>query len=112
VTNNLGCRHTLVLYPWGPLSTTQQAQALAAGFTLHPNPATGAEVTLRLKGLRAQGPIAGQLLDGLGRELRHFTLLPQAGAAAAIPVADLAAGVYSLRLLPAEGPLVKRLVKQ
>lgn len=70
-------------------------------------------VQLRVPGLRAQGPIGGQLLDGLGRELRRFTLQPQGGTAeTTLRMDDLPAGVYTLRLLPVEGSIVKRLVKQ
>jgi len=113
ITNNLGCTSTQELYPWGRPTAAQQAQALAAGATLWPNPASGGAVQLRVPGLRAQGPISGQLLDGLGRELRRFTLRPQGGMAeTTLPLDNLPAGVYSLRLLPVEGVIVKRLVKQ
>ncbi|MDO7874584.1 T9SS type A sorting domain-containing protein [Hymenobacter sp. ASUV-10] len=113
ITNNLGCTATQTLYPWGGPLASQPARALAARTTLFPNPASGAQVTLRMAGLRPQGSVPAQLLDALGRELRHFTLSPRAGTAeATLDLHGLPAGVYLLRLLPAEGPVLKRLVKQ
>ncbi|WP_345234067.1 T9SS type A sorting domain-containing protein, partial [Hymenobacter saemangeumensis] len=91
----------------------QQARALAGRLQLYPNPATGADVTVALAGLQPQPPIAGQLLDGVGRVVQQLTLRVQGGEARSLlPLQGLPAGVYTLRLLPAEGPVTKRLVRQ
>lgn len=112
VTNNLGCTSTAVEYPFAPLPTRPQ-RALQAAFTLHPNPAAGAAVTLTLPGLRPQPPVAGELLNSIGQVVRAGRW-PVAALAqgAALDVAGLAAGVYTLRLQPQEGPVVARLVRQ
>lgn len=110
ITNNLGCTSTLVRYPWGRPSATQAAQALAAALEVYPNPATGT-AQVRLAGLAPQSPVPAALLDALGRAVWQGALPVQAGALAhALDLSGLAAGVYTLRLLPREGPLTRRLV--
>ena len=112
VTNNLGCTSTVVQYPWGRPSATQQQQALAAALHLYPNPATG-PVQVALAGLAAQPPVSAALLDGLGRAVWQGTWPVRAGAlAGALDVRGLATGVYTLRLALAEGPVARRLVVQ
>jgi hypothetical protein len=112
ITNNLGCAASQTLYPWGQPTATQQAQALAAQASVFPNPAGGGQVTVRLPGLRAQAPVAGEALDALGRVVARFALPVRAGVAEGpVGVSGWPAGVYVLRLHPLEGPLTKRLVK-
>jgi hypothetical protein len=109
VTNNLGCTHTLAVYPWGLPTATQQAQSLAAGAMLSPNPAGGGRVTLRLPGLAAGAAATVQVLDALGRAVAPAATLtgPQE---LALPVAGLAAGVYVVRVHTPQGSFAKRLV--
>ena len=109
VTNNLGCTSTTWVYPFA-LATAAQ-RTLQAGLSVFPNPAPAGAVTVRLPGLRPQAAVAGELLNTLGQLVRR-TSWPAAGLAQGVPLelAGLAAGVYTLRLRPQEGALVKRLV--
>ncbi len=110
VTNNLGCTATTVVA--GPLAAAPR-RAGALGLRLFPNPSAGGAVTLALAGLAAQEPVAGEVVDALGRVVRTLAL-PVAALAhgAALDVAGLGAGVYVLRLRPLEGPVVARLVRE
>ena len=115
VTNNLGCTATALVFPLA-LGTAAQ-RALQAQLSVFPNPApaTGgsAPVTVRLPGLRPQPPMPAELLDALGRAVRRAAWAPAALAQGApLDTHGLAPGVYTLRLLPQEGALVKRLVVQ
>ena len=66
-----------------------------------------------LPGLRPQPPVPAELLDALGRAVRRAAWAPAALAQGApLDTHGLAPGVYTLRLLPQEGALVKRLVVQ
>ncbi len=112
VTNNLGCTATTVVYPWGAPSATQASRALAAALQVFPNPA-GATAQVRLAGLRPQPPVPAALLDALGRAVWRGSLPVQAGTLTyTLDVSALAAGLYTLRLLPREGPLARRLAVQ
>ena len=112
VTNNLGCTATVVQYPWGRPTATQASRALAAALQVFPNPA-GATAQVRLAGLGPQPPVPAALLDALGRTVWQGALPVQAGTLAhTLDVSALAAGLYTLRLLPREGPLTRRLAVQ
>jgi len=81
--------------------------ALAQQVALYPNPAR-TQVTVELPlGLRRQ-PATATLLDALGRVV-HQQLLPPTLATHPLPLAELATGVYSLRLTPDQGTVVKKL---
>ena len=113
VTNNLGCTSTRTEYPFGRPTASQQARALQAGTRLYPNPAAEGS-TLAVAGLAPQPPVPVQVLDALGRVVLAAALpVPAAGPATlALDVRGLTSGVYLVRLLPREGPLTCRLVKQ
>ncbi len=86
--------------------------ALAAGLALYPNPGTGA-VALALAGLRPQPPVRAEVLNALGQVVLRQALPVRAGAIAGVlEVGGLAPGAYVLRLLAAEGPLTRRLVRE
>ena len=108
---NLGCATTAVVYPFGRPTASQTARALAAGATLHPQPAAGT-LTLTLPGLRAQPPVPARLHDALGRVVRTFALpVPATGPAThRLELAGLPAGLYVLRLRPQEGAISLRVV--
>jgi hypothetical protein len=112
VTNNLGCTHTQVLYPYGLPSASQQAKALAGRVALYPNPTTG-PATLELRGLRPQGPIEVEVVNALGQTVLTRKGQPQQGVLREVlDVSQLPVGIYSLRLHAQEGMVVKRLVKE
>ncbi|UOQ54974.1 T9SS type A sorting domain-containing protein [Hymenobacter cellulosivorans] len=85
---------------------------LAVQPQLYPNPTTH-QATLELSGLRAQQPVQVELLNPLGQIVRKFALQPQAGVIREeLNLSGLPAGVYSVRLLTADGTAIKRLVKE
>lgn len=108
ITNNLGCTSTQELYPWGRPTAAQQAQALAVGATLWPNPAAGGTVQLRVPGLRTGAVATAQVLDGLGRAVSPTVALT--GSVGTLPVAGLAPGVYVVRVCTTQGQFAKRLL--
>lgn len=112
VTNNLGCTGSAVVFPLA-LATAAQ-RVLQAQLSVFPNPAgPGGGATVRLPGLRPQPPVAAELLNALGQAVwRGNWPANMLAQGAALPVADLATGVYTLRLRPQEGTVVKRLVVQ
>ncbi|WP_210515114.1 PKD domain-containing protein [Hymenobacter terricola] len=111
VTNNLGCTSTAVVYPFA-LATAAQ-RLLQDRLSAFPNPAGTGGATVQLPGLRAQGPVAGELLNPLGQVVRRVSWpASQLAQSVRIDLNGLATGVYTLRLRPQEGALVKRLVIQ
>ncbi|WP_310391748.1 T9SS type A sorting domain-containing protein [Hymenobacter sp.] len=86
----------------GTLLGTAERAAVALGFEVYPNPAT-AELRLRLPA--GPAPTGLRLFDAQGRQVRAF-----AGAAAALPLWGLPAGLYVLRATLAGREVSRRVV--
>jgi hypothetical protein len=99
-------RFALVFSPQQALATAPAALAEQVG--LYPNPAR-TQVAIELPLSLSRQPVAATLLDALGRVVRQQTL-PAGLATHSLPLADLATGVYSLRLTTEKGTVVKKLV--
>jgi hypothetical protein len=99
-------RFALVFSPQQALATAPAALAEQVG--LYPNPAR-TQVSVELPLSLSRQPVAATLLDALGRVVRQ-QVLPAGLATHALPLADLATGVYSLRLATEKGTVVKKLV--
>ena len=84
------------------------AASLAAQVALYPNPARQS-VTVALPGALNQQPVTAEIMDALGRVVRQQVLAPGQNAHT-LPLANVPAGVYALRLHTAAGTLTKRLV--
>ena len=82
---------------------------LAREITLWPNPAT-AEVRLGLPASLARESVRVSVLNALGQTVAAHTFA--AGAARVLPLAGLAAGVYTLRLETSAGTVSKRLTHE
>lgn len=95
----------------GPPCTIGMAEdATVQRFDLMPNPAQD-EVVLELEVNAAGGERAWELVDVNGRVLRSERLqMNGTYLRRTIPVQDLPRGVYMVRLLSAEGSMVKRLM--
>ncbi|MBJ6109923.1 T9SS type A sorting domain-containing protein [Hymenobacter sp. BT523] len=92
---------------FGTASATRSAAALLAD--VYPNPATAA---CRVQLPNGQ-PASYQLTDMLGRTVRGTTrLLPAADGTATLPLADVPAGHYLLRLTQGAETAVQRLVRE
>ena len=103
-------RFTLLLRPQAPLATV--AALTAPDVTVYPNPAQGS-FTVALPGVAGASTVQAELLNALGQVVRRqAAALPTAGTALTIPTADLAAGVYVLRLQAGTTTLAKRVVVQ
>jgi len=99
-------RFELVFAPRQVLATGPAA--LAEQVALYPNPAR-AQATIELPASLRRQPVAATLLDALGRVVRQ-QVLPAGRPAHTLPLADIATGVYSLRLTTEAGTVVKKLV--
>jgi hypothetical protein len=99
-------RFELVFSPRQVLATVPAA--LADQVALYPNPAQ-TQVAIELPLSLSRQPVTAALLDALGRMVRQ-QVLPAGGATHLMPLADLATGVYSLRLTTETGTVVKKLV--
>jgi hypothetical protein len=99
-------RFALVFSPQQALATVPAALAEQVG--LYPNPAR-TQVAIELPLSLSRQPVTAALLDALGRVVRT-QVLPAGLATHSLPLADLASGVYSLRLTTDKGMVVKKLV--
>ena len=84
----------------------------AAEVTLYPNP-THAAFTVLVPAVAGATQVQGTLLNALGQVVRHQSAaLPAAGARLVVETADLATGIYTLRLQVGTTTLTKRVVIQ
>jgi hypothetical protein len=103
-------RFTLLFRPQAPLATV--IALTATDVTVYPNPAH-ASFTVALPGVAGASAVQAELLNALGQVVRRQSAtLPTAGTAFTMPTADLAAGVYVLRLQAGTTTLTKRVVVQ
>lgn len=92
----------------GPLAATAQANTEVV---LYPNPAHR-RFTVVMPRVGAGTTANAALFNGLGQQVRGNIQLTAAGAGTSVDVADLAQGVYTLRVLVGAGLVVKRVVVQ
>ena len=84
----------------------------AAQVALYPNPARGA-FTLLMPGVAGASAVRAELVNALGQVVRRqAAALPAGGATLTVETGELAAGVYTLRLLAGPVSLAKRVVLQ
>ena len=99
-------RFELVFSPQQPLATVPAA--LAQQVAVYPNPAKN-QVSIELPLSLSRQPVTATLLDALGRVVRQ-QVLPAGQLTHTLHLAELAPGVYSLRLTTEVGTLVRKLV--
>jgi hypothetical protein len=103
-------RFRLLFRPSAPLATAPSLSAEAVG--VYPNPAHG-RFTVVLPGLGQATSVQAELLNALGQVVRRQTAaLPATGTQFGLEVADIATGVYTLRLQAGATTLAKRVVIQ
>ncbi|MGI4864520.1 MAG: glycine-rich protein [Janthinobacterium lividum] len=103
-------RFALVFRAQSPLATV--AALAASDVTVYPNPAH-ASFVVALPGVAGASTVQAELFNALGQVVRRQSVaLPTAGTALTMPTADLAAGVYVLRLQAGTTTLAKRVVIQ
>lgn len=93
----------------GPLASA--SAQLAAEVALYPNPAQG-QFTVTLPRQTGAAAIRAKLFNSLGQRVRADIALSTTGAPTTVNVADLAKGVYSLRLQIGTTSVVKRVTVQ
>ncbi|MBH8571240.1 VCBS repeat-containing protein [Microvirga sp. STS02] len=91
----------------GPLATS--AALAAADVVLYPNPAH-ATFSVQVPKMTADTPAKASLFNSLGQQVRGNIQLSASGAATTVDVADLAKGVYTLRIQLGTASIAKRLV--
>ena len=101
----LTSRFELVFSPQQALATVPAA--LAQQVAVYPNPAR-TQVAIDLPLSLSRQPVQATLLDAVGRVVRQQVL--PAGTSHTLPLNNLAAGVYALRLTTDQGQVVKKLV--
>ncbi|RZK51223.1 MAG: T9SS type A sorting domain-containing protein, partial [Hymenobacter sp.] len=99
-------RFELVFSPQQALATVPAA--LTQQVAVYPNPAK-TQATIELPQSLSRQPVTAALVDALGRVVRQ-QVLPAGLAAHVLPLADVAPGVYSLRLSTELGPVTRKLV--
>ncbi|WP_426059460.1 T9SS type A sorting domain-containing protein [Hymenobacter sp. B1770] len=99
-------RFELVFSPQAVLATAPAAMAAQVG--VYPNPATAA-VFVELPAALSRIAVTAALVDVLGRVVRTQTL-PAGLTTHTLPLANVATGVYALRLHTDAGLVVKKLV--
>jgi hypothetical protein len=105
-----GQRFYLWLQAGGVLSTA--TGALQAATHLYPNPTTST-TTLEMAGLSGTAPVQLELLNTLGQVVLKRSAQPRAGILREeLDLTNLAAGVYSVRVLTPQGTVVKRLTRE
>ncbi|RZK62745.1 MAG: T9SS type A sorting domain-containing protein, partial [Hymenobacter sp.] len=105
-----GQRFYLWLQAGGILSTAPGA--LQAATHLYPNPATST-TTLEMAGLTGPAPVQLALLNTLGQVVLKRSAQPRAGILREeLDLTNLATGVYSVRVLTAQGAVVKLLTRE
>ncbi|QKG54984.1 T9SS type A sorting domain-containing protein [Hymenobacter sp. BRD67] len=103
-------RFTLQFSAPAPLATAP-AQ-LAAQVSVFPNPARE-QASVRVPAVPGASQVRAELLNALGQVvLRQQASLPASGTTLTLPTAELAAGVYVLRLTAGETTVTKRLTLQ
>jgi len=101
-------RYALVFSPQVRVLATAP-QELANLVSLYPNPAHGTATLLLPQALRSQQSTPVQVLDNLGRIVLTRTL-PAGAETLALPLDQLAPGIYSVQAATARGTVAKRLV--
>jgi hypothetical protein len=85
---------------------------LAEGVSVYPNPAHNS-FTVTLLGVSGASAVQAELVNTLGQVVRRQSAgLPASGTSFSVPTAELAAGVYVLRLQAGDTTLTKRVVVQ
>jgi hypothetical protein len=86
---------------------------LEGGLTLFPNPVGMDKLTIGLTGLKTRSAMEVQIMNGLGQLVKNKSLnFSTVSTEYELPVGDLPAGVYTLRLQTADGALTKQFVKE
>ncbi|QKG52693.1 DUF4394 domain-containing protein [Hymenobacter sp. BRD67] len=101
-------RFAILFSPTAPLATAPAA--LAALALLYPNPAHGTATLLLPQALRGAGSCSVQLVNALGQTVFTRTVVAGSPDTFELPLAGVAAGVYTVRATTTSGQITKRLV--
>jgi hypothetical protein len=103
-------RFTVVFSPQTALATTPSLSVEAV--SVYPNPAH-ASFAVTMPGVTRASAVQAELVNTLGQVVRqHAAALPSGGTSFSMSTAELAAGVYVLRLQAGDTTLTKRVVVQ
>jgi hypothetical protein len=103
-------RFTVVFSPQTALATTPSLSVEAV--SVYPNPAHSS-FAVTMTGVMGASAVQAELVNTLGQVVRRQSAaLPASGTSFSVPTAELAAGVYVLRLQAGDTTLTKRVVVQ
>jgi hypothetical protein len=103
-------RFTVVFSPQTALATTPSLSVEAV--SVYPNPAHSS-FAVTMPGVTGASAVQAELVNTLGQVVRRQSAaLPASGTSFSVPTAELAAGVYVLRLQAGDTTLTKRVVVQ
>jgi EAL domain-containing protein (putative c-di-GMP-specific phosphodiesterase class I) len=101
-------RFAVVFSPQTTLATTSALSAEAV--SVYPNPAHSS-FAVTMPGVMGASAVQAELVNTLGQVVRRQSAgLPASGTSFSVPTAELAAGVYVLRLQAGDTTLTKRVV--
>lgn len=103
-------RFTLLFSAASPLATAPAA--LAALAAVYPSPAHGTATLVLPQALRGNSASTVQLLNSLGQVVLTKTVAAGSGTTVELPLAGIAAGIYTVRATTEAGLVAKRLVVQ
>jgi len=103
-------RFALLFTSASPLATAPAA--LAALAAVYPSPAHGTATLVLPQALRGNSASTVQLLNSLGQVVLTKTVAAGSGATIELPLAGIAAGIYTVRATTEAGMVAKRLVVQ
>ena len=103
-------RFALLFTAASPLATAPAA--LAALAAVYPSPAHGTATLVLPQALRGNSASTVQLLNTLGQVVLTKTVAPGSGLTVELPLAGIAAGIYTVRATTEAGLVAKRLVVQ
>lgn len=96
----------------GNVLGNNERATINASLSLFPNPLTQDVVTIEMRGLRNQSSVKTEILNSLGQRVQ-LLLIPvlQNNISHEVNLAQLAQGVYTVRLYTSTGIITKQLVK-
>jgi hypothetical protein len=103
-------RYAVLFSANAPLATASATLSALAG--LYPSPAHGTATLVLPQALRGTSASSVQVLNSLGQVVLTKTLAAGAAPSLELPLAGLAAGIYTVRASTAAGLVAKRLVVQ
>ena len=111
-TNTLGVQDIWIVRVANTVLGTHSPLGFTVALYLYPNPTSEQSITLKIAGLREQGPLTVEVLNTLGQVV-HRALMPvhQGGLKQQFDMPFLGTGLYTVRVHTVEGIITKQFAK-